>query len=105
MTEMLDRIGRVLADAGVEEPEAGIFRANRRIFTDTDARKGDGITCDFTTGVVTLAPGSYHVSGMSMVSYASVPPEMTTIRAPASAGYCRLRVFDPLAAVEVPEWT
>ena len=72
----------------------------QRIFTDTDARKGDGITCDFTTGVVTLAPGSYHVSGMSMVSYASVPPEMTTIRAPASAGYCRLRVFDPLAAVD-----
>jgi hypothetical protein len=73
---------------------------NRRIFTDTDARKGDSIKCDFATGVVTLAPGAYHLTGMSMVSYASVPPEMTTIRAPASAGYCRLRVFDPLAVVD-----
>jgi len=34
---------------------------NRRIFTDTDARKGDSIKCDFATGVVTLAPGSYQV--------------------------------------------
>src|SRR6188508_2207250 len=79
---------------------SAMARTEYAVFTDTDARKGDGITCDFTTGVVTLAPGSYHVSGMSMVSYASVPPEMTTIRAPASAGYCRLRVFDPLAAVD-----
>jgi hypothetical protein len=32
-----------------------------------------------------------------MVAYATggEPPEMTTIRAPASAGYCRLRSFDP----------
>ena len=74
---------------------------NRRIFTDTDARKGNSITCDFATGVVTLAAGSYHLSGMSMVSYApSGEPEMTTIRAPASAGYCRLRLFDPLAVVD-----
>jgi hypothetical protein len=74
---------------------------NRRIFTDTDSRRGDGIKCDFATGVVSLAPGSYHLSGMSMVSYAaSGEPEMTTIRAPAAAGYCRLRVFDPLAVVD-----
>ena len=31
---------------------------NRRIFTDTDARKGDSIKCDFATGVVSLAPGA-----------------------------------------------
>jgi hypothetical protein len=69
---------------------------NRRIFTDTDARKGDSIKCDFATGVVSLAPGAYHLTGMSMVSYPSGgEPETTTIRAPASAGYCRLRVFDP----------
>ena len=74
---------------------------NRRIFTDTDARKGDSIKCDFATGVVSLAPGAYHLTGMSMVSYPSGgEPETTTIRAPASAGYCRLRVFDPLAVVD-----
>jgi hypothetical protein len=70
---------------------------NRRIFTDTDSRKGNGIQCDFTTGVLTLAPGAYHFSGMSMVTYHadSEPPETTTIKAPASAGYCRLRHFEP----------
>lgn len=66
---------------------------NRRIFTDTDARKGTSIQCDLASGVVTLAPGSYHISGFSMVAYDSggEPAEMTTIRAPASAGYCRVR--------------
>lgn len=75
---------------------------NRRVFTDTDTRKGNAIRCDFTTGIVTLAPGAYHIAGLSMVAYNSggEPPEMTTIRAPASAGYCRLRTFDPNVAVD-----
>lgn len=66
---------------------------NRRIFTDTDTRKGTSIQCDLTSGIVTLAPGSYHISGFSTVAYDSggEPAEMTTIRAPASAGYCRVR--------------
>ena len=74
---------------------------NRRIFTDTDIRKGTAIQCDFTTGVVTLAPGAYHISGQSTVTYLTgdEPPETTTIRSPASAGYCRLRTFDPNAGV------
>lgn len=75
---------------------------NRRVFTDTDARKGDAIQCDFATGIVTLAPGSYHITGLSMVAYTTgtEPPETTTIRSPASAGYCRLRTIDPGAAVQ-----
>jgi hypothetical protein len=75
---------------------------NRRVFTDTDARKGTAIQCDFATGIVTLAPGAYHITGLSIVAYNSggEPPEMTTIRAPASAGYCRLRTFDPKVDVE-----
>ena len=94
---------------GMAAPEYAIFTEfspdskpmkdgwNTRVFTNTDVQKGSGITCDFTTGIVTLAPGVYHISGLSMVAYASggEPPEMTTIRAPASAGYCRLRSFDP----------
>lgn len=66
---------------------------NRRIFTDTDSRKGNSIQCDFETGIVTLAPGIYHLSGLSIVAYDSstAPPEMTTTRSPAAAGYCRLR--------------
>jgi hypothetical protein len=75
---------------------------NRRVFTDTDVRKGTGIQCDFATGIVTLAPGAYHISGLSMVAYNSggEPPEMTTIRAPASAGYCRLRTVGPNVGAE-----
>ena len=74
---------------------------NRRVFTDTDSRKGTGIQCDFATGIVTLAPGAYRLSGFSMVTYsAGSEPETTTIRAPASAGYCRLRVHNPSAAVD-----
>ncbi len=77
---------------------------NRRVFTDTDARKGNAIQCDFATGIVTLAPGTYHITALSMVAYTTgtEPPETTTIRSPASAGYCRLRVFDPAAGVADP---
>ena len=95
--------------SGMPAPEYAIFTElspdsklmkdgwNTRVFTNIDAQKGSGITCDFTTGIVTLAPGLYHIAGLSMVAYGTggEPPEMTTIRAPASAGYCRLRSFDP----------
>ena len=76
---------------------------NRRVFTNADSRKGNAIECDFKTGVVTLAPGSYQLSGMSMVLYGTTgdPPETTTIRSPAAAGYCRLRTFDPSAQLDV----
>ena len=80
-------------------PESKPIKAgfNTRVFTDTDVRMGSAIQCDFETGVITLAPGLYHITGMSMAPYFSPnePPEMTTIRAPASAGYCRLRTYDP----------
>lgn len=80
-------------------PESKPIKAgfNTRVFTDTDVRKGNGIQCDFATGVITLAPGLYHITGMSIAPYFSPnePPEMTTIRSPASAGYCRLRTYDP----------
>ena len=75
---------------------------NRRIFTNTDSRKGDAVQCDFASGVLTLAPGVYQLSGMSMVLYGATgdPPETTTIRSPAAAGYCRLRTFDPNVRVD-----
>jgi len=77
---------------------------NRRMFTNTDSRKGDSIQCDFATGTVTLAPGTYHLSGMSIVTYhtGKEPTETTTIKAPAaSAGYCRLRTVEPGDKAEV----
>ncbi len=93
----------------MQEPEYAVFTEfspdskmmtpgfNARVFTDAEQQRGHSIQCDFATGVVTLAPGSYHVSGFSMATYnsGSEPPEMTTIRSPAAAGYCRLRSFDP----------
>lgn len=70
---------------------------NTRVFTDTAARQGDAIRCDFTSGVISVPPGTYHISGLSMVAYNSggEPREMATVRAPASAGYCRLRIAGP----------
>jgi len=75
---------------------------NRRVFTDTDVNKGSGIQCDFTTGIVTLAPGAYQISGHSMVAYFTKddPPETIVSRSPTSAGYCRLRSFDPNRPVD-----
>jgi hypothetical protein len=77
-------------------PESKLLKAgwNTRVFTDTDARNGNAIQCDFATGIVTVAPGVYHISGLSIVTYntGGEPPEMATVRAPASAGYCRLRL-------------
>jgi hypothetical protein len=76
---------------------------NRRVFTDTDVHKGNSVRCDFSTGVVSVAPGAYRITGHSMVVYDSgqQPPETTTIRAPyAAAGYCRLRTFDPKVTLD-----
>ena len=75
---------------------------NARVFTDVDSQRGNSIRCDFKTGAITLAPGSYHITGFSMSTYNSgaEPPEMTTVRSPAAAGYCRLRTYDPKATVD-----
>ena len=75
---------------------------NTRVFTDVNSQRGNSIRCDFKTGAITLAPGSYHITGFSMSTYNSggEPPEMTTVRSPAAAGYCRLRTYDPKATVD-----
>jgi len=75
---------------------------NRRVFADTDINKGSAIQCDLTTGIVKLAPGTYQISGHSMVAYFTNddPPETIVTRSPASAGYCRLRSVDPNRAVD-----
>ena len=77
---------------------------NTRVFTDVDSQRGNSIRCDFKTGRITLVPGSYHITGFSMATYNSggEPPEMTTIRVPAAAGYCRLRTYDPNRKVDRP---
>ena len=37
---------------------------NTRVFTDVDSQRGNSIRCDFKTGAITLAPGSYHMDGV-----------------------------------------
>jgi hypothetical protein len=85
-------------------PESKLLKGgwNTRVFTNTDTRKGNAIQCDLSTGIVTVAAGVYHIGGLSIVAYntGGEPPEMTTIRAPASAGYCRLRTLGSSAVVD-----
>lgn len=65
---------------------------NTRIFNVMEAHSGHDIRLAMGTGVITLAPGTYHITGFSAVAYATKePPEMVATRAPANGGYCRLR--------------
>lgn len=87
-------------------PESKPLKAgwNRRMFTDTEARLGEDIQYDAQTGLITLAPGTYLLTGFSMVAYntGGEPREMVTIRTPAAGGYSRLRIFDPNTPEVVP---
>ena len=66
---------------------------NARVFNVVEAQAGEGIGLDLETGVITLAPGTYHITGFSTTAYATPePPEMVATRAPANGGYCRLRL-------------
>jgi hypothetical protein len=67
---------------------------NTRVFNHVDAHSPDGaIQLDESTGVITLPPGTYHITGFSSVIYytGKEPPEMIEPRSPANGGYCRLR--------------
>lgn len=66
---------------------------NTRVFNKIEAQAGSGINLDMETGVITFAPGTYHITGFSTTAYATQePPEMVATRAPANGGYCRLRL-------------
>ena len=65
---------------------------NTRVFNVVEAHSGRDIGLEMGTGVITLAPGTYHITGFSTVAYANDEgPEMVAIRSPANGGYCRLR--------------
>ncbi len=67
---------------------------NTRVFNHVDARSPEGaIQLDESTGVITLPPGTYHITGFSTTVYytGEEPPEMVEPRSPANGGYCRLR--------------
>ena len=67
---------------------------NTRVFNRIESRSADGsIRLDELTGVVTIPPGTYHITGFSTTVYytGNEPPEMVEPRSPACGGYCRLR--------------
>ena len=70
---------------------------NTRVFTHVEVQSGQSIAVDLDTGFITLAPGTYHITGYAAVTYATFaePSQMVTTRCPADGGYCRLRYVDP----------
>lgn len=66
-----------------------------RIFNRTEAHEGSAISADLDTGVITLGPGVYHITGSSAVTYNDLTdhplePGWNTKVIP-NGGYCRLR--------------
>lgn len=68
---------------------------NTRVFNRIESRSEDAaIQLDEETGVITLPPGTYHITGFSTTVYftGDEPPEMVGSRSMANGGYCRLRL-------------
>src|SRR4051812_34050737 len=65
---------------------------NTRVFNRTEVTVGDAIRLDENTGVITLAPGTSHITGFSATVYytGTEPPEMISNRDPSNGGYCRI---------------
>jgi hypothetical protein len=77
---------------------------NARVFNKREVEEGSNISLDDQTGVVTLKPGRYRVTAMSLVNYADPanPTVIPTVLAPP-AGYARLRYLnDALPPDTVP---
>jgi ABC-type amino acid transport substrate-binding protein len=71
---------------------------NVRVFNRTESQQGSGIRRDPATGVVSLGPGVYHVTGSSQVTYNDLTnhpdqPGWNTEPIP-NGGYCRLCYAD-----------
>lgn len=71
---------------------------NVRLFNRTEMQEGSNIGLDDATGVITLGPGLYHITGSSQVTYNDLAPHPsspgwnTEIR--PNGGYCRLRYVE-----------
>jgi hypothetical protein len=71
--------------------------ANTRLFNRVEAQSGDSIKLDKSTGVVTLKPGTYHITATSIVTYydpATDTDGRVTNQARSWGGYSRLRYRD-----------
>jgi hypothetical protein len=68
---------------------------NTRVFNRAEVQEGSAIRCDPETGVITLGPGVYHITGSSQVTYNDLEPDPPTpgwnTEPRPNGGYCRLR--------------
>ena len=68
---------------------------NVRVFNRIEVQEGAHIRVDTETGVITLGPGVYHITGSSLVTYNDLDPHPSGAGWPTKSrpngGYCRLR--------------
>ncbi|HEX4497426.1 MAG TPA: hypothetical protein VIE43_17265 [Thermoanaerobaculia bacterium] len=79
--------------------------ANTRVFNRVEVESGHSISLDKTTGVVTLKPGTYHITASSIVTFfdpATDTDGKVTNQARSWGGYCRLRYKDKPAREDPP---
>jgi hypothetical protein len=77
---------------------------NTRVFNKREVEDGKNISLDDQTGVVTLKPGLYRITAMSLVNYADpANPTIIPTTLTPPAGYARLRYLaDALPPDTVP---
>jgi hypothetical protein len=71
--------------------------ANTRVFNTIEVPSGGSIKLDKNTGVITLAPGTYHITASSIVTPYDPAVDTdgrVTNQARPFGGYCRLRYSD-----------
>lgn len=79
--------------------------ANTRAFNRTEVESGNSIKLDKSTGVVTLKPGTYHITASSIVTYYDPKTDTdgrVTNLARSWGGYSRLRYRDKPAREDKP---
>lgn len=85
----------VFAEYSLTTKEMTLEGAHTRVFNTIEVPSRGGISLDTSTGVVTLTPGTYHITAVSIVTpYREGDTERVTLDTQPWAGYCRLRYRD-----------
>lgn len=78
---------------------------NARVFNRVEMELGSAIRRSGETGVITLGPGVYHITGSSQVTYDDLAPHPRTpgwnTEARPNGGYCRLRHTSALPPAQI----
>ncbi len=93
----------VFAEYSLATRQMTLEGANPRVFNTVEVPSRGGISLDPSTGVVTLMPGTYHITAVSIVTpYRDGDTERVTLDPQPWAGYCRLRYRDKPARTDKP---